>query len=1003
MLPSVDDSAKDAALAPAPPPYRSNDAGGIASGAGASMSMTTTTTFTRKRTVTTHRRRRTVKRANATAANQDHVSSMSEKASSSPAEELSSELEEEEEEEEETVTSSHEHHGAFAQASGGSVVTGLGILHKATITPSGTLTPTILVDKPLPDFPTSPEASAPAVIGVNADHPRTKRRSASPPPRFSSADPVDDLEHETLKLNKSASVRRIKSFGDLLSSKGASEAAAAGAPEFQRRASQPDVDFTARPTSIAFRSDVESARTAGQGIGLGASPGKPRTLTKRASSLGFVRRGSASNVAIGTDGVAEEASPTQARVASNATAPPGTTAFAKALEPDRKRKGSGFSFFSGLLKGKAKETVSVPATEAESALQTFPVSDQKVAERPTPIQPVGTPTLSPAQLSAPTTAPTSSSRRYSIFPSFFRSSSNTPASGGDTLSPDAAPSMSRQGSSSTITPPLASPSPLPAESPQPLAFSGDTGLPQLPSIDRNLGDITFTGLFEFGQTAAGSTKKGKRSRASTRSSIASFLSSSSQPQSTSRFRSGSIVSQTGSSPQLDYANCREEPTSGSTLHRDKTITRAERVTESPKLSSTPPASNFLALERGNTVRHRFQRSNSASSVVPGRVGSAGVSAPFSSSSLTSRPSFNRSRSSSTVHSTMAANGSVRYQGPSSTVPFYSPAITVTAQTNAEGPGIGDWLPPAVDDFDFSFFADIAARAGPPSSSGYSSSNPPGTPDLNLDDLPDDLVYAPSSTAIRFSQDSRGSSSGTHSVLSTSSPSSTVGKPPSILQKTLRKRANTAGSLLSSSMPPSAARGPGSPSSAGVSTVSVMATRSARSNSSSRLSSLLTSPTSFLSSSPTTTSLSGMANSPSWFSTRESPSEATSVSTGNATQKDVFNSPTSSYVGSPQLSSDGLNPWSSTASVSNAASSSLLGRSQSGATSPSMVSQASLSPTARLRSGSVSAAPARQSVLSLKVEDDDTPESYVERLKEALTRSELATRLSSSYVTRLFFW
>ena len=958
--------ANDAA---APPPYGSRDAG------RATMTMQTVTTTNRKRTVTKRRRRRTVKRAGPSSA-KDRVSENG-VAQQEEEEQLSSELEEQSEEE--TITSSHEQHQAFSlQAPNTPLVNGLGILHRATVAANGAITPTILVDKPLPDFPVVEDV---VEASPEVQPSRPKRRSASPPPRLRSADPVDELEHETLKLNKSASVRRIKSFGDLLSSKSALEST--GVPDFHRRASQPDIDNPIRPTSVAFdlvRS--EESKKAAIGLGLGPSPSKPQTVTKRASSLGFIRKGSASNV---SPNAAEEAgdstaSAGQARVASNATAPPGTASFIKATEPDRKRKGSGFSFFSGFLKGKAKEAPVTPPAEDEVAPQTPTMASPKEAVPPATSAITRSPT---AAESTPKTTPSgsTSSRRYSIFPSFFRSSSNTPTAGPDTLSPDAAPAMSRQGSASTITPPLASPSPLPAEPAQPLAMVRDSSLPQLPSIDRNLGDITFTGLFEFGPGSS-SSKKGKRSRASTKSSIVSFLSSSSQQQSTSRLRSGSTTSQTSASQQQDYLNCKEESAAGSGLHRDKTITRGDKVS----------ISSLLTLDRAGSVRHRVQRSNSASSVVPSRIAATG----FGNSSLSSRPSFNRSRSSSTVHNTIAANGSMRYQqpGPSSGIPAYSPASTITAQ---EG------LPPAVDDFDFSFFADIAARAGPPSSSGYSSPNPPETPDMNVSDGFDEFGAALPSGTFRFSSDSRGSSSGAPSLLSTSSPSSTVGKPPSILQKTLRKRANTAGSLLSSSsMPPSAAKGPGSPSSAGVSTVSVMATRSARSNSSSRLSSFLTSPTSFLSSSPTTTSLSGLVQSPSWFSTLESPTNGLHIATGDKVtdQQDMFQSPTSSQVGSPHLAGDGANPWSSTTSVSTsgqAASLQAIGRPRTGSSSPAMGSQASLSPTTRLRSGSIAAAASRRSVVSVMIEEDDTPEGYVQRSKEALSRSELATRLASSCV------
>lgn len=978
-------------------PLYSNDvslglSGGIAVSSSTKTTTTSTTTILHKRTVTKNHRRRASRRAGSTGV-----------AASSPpadAEEVSSELEEEEQEQRETVNLSNEQRESSSSGAshlGGVAINGIGVLHQASITANGALTPTILVDKPLPDFPATSDGTAESVgkAGIVPSIPQPIK------PNRDTARALAQNEGQSVSGRKTASVRRVRSFGDLLQTK---QASATEVPLIPRCASYNHLDGGTHTPSVTLDvRDAKDLRNAERGLGLGISPGKSRILKKRASSLGLARHGSTDNTAPGglakADGV--DSVVQQVRVASNATAPPGTLAYLKAAEPDRKRKGSGFAFFSSLLKSKAKEVPSSSPLDTSHSTPSALMDELQVAESSSSSasQAVASRTPLPAQESGG-----SSSRRYTIFPSFFRSSSMaTP--GGDALSPQAAaPALSRQTSNATITPPPTSRSPLSNDSAPPLTFlpdlpnAGRETMPQLPSIDRNLGDITFTGLFDFTSGTSSASKKGKRSRASTKSSITSFLASSSSQQ--GRLRSGSSASQTeAASQQQDYLNCKGDDAGTFGLQRDKTITRSVRGMSQSDPPAAPPVSSANVFEREITVRHRVQRSNSASSAIRSSIVASASSRSSGQTSLSARPSFSRSRSSSTVHSVLAPNGSLRYLAPSeSTGQIYSPAVTITGHRGSTEPQPANDLPPADDDFDFSFFANIAARTGPPSSSGYSSSNAPTTPDAYTDDRLDDFGSLPgSSTAIRLSQDSRSNSAGAPSILSTSSPSSTIGKPPSILQKTLRKRANTAGSLLASSMPPSSARGPGSPSSAGVSTVSVMGTRSGRSNSSSRLSSFLTSPTSFLSSSPSGTAISGTGDSPSWFSTREFLSPALDiVATGVArAQSDLCQSP----VGSPQQSSEAADTWPSSLPVNGAASTSSLGvttgRKRSGSTSPAMASTSSLSPTTRYRSGSISAIPSRLSEHSIKVDDNDTPESYVERLKEIVDRNHLATLLAAS--------
>lgn len=718
------------------------------------------------------------------------------------------------------------------------------------------------------------------------------------------------------------------------------------------------------------------------------------------------------------------------------------------------------------LNEKEKEVVVLQDVSADSTSSSAPhgsPSNQPELANPTS-------TAEVTKLAPPNTK-ASTNKRYSLIPSFFRSQSSSSRTSLPTAvsTPSVDEDTVRQEG-----PPLDEPTsslPLPKEIGQ--------SLPQLPSLDKNLGDITFTSLFNFDKgsprrptnNGSGSssparfTPVGGRSRASTRSSVNSFSLPFKSPLHGSGSSNRSPAAQDAPPfADQDYVNYKRSSVtslsgllSSSRPQRTNTTDLNMHATGSPVRPKSPAIEGIL-----NGVRKtRLHRSNSASSVEPNRLRSAFSTSGTDLHSLinagrSSSPQFlkNRSRSSSTV-TTQSLQRSIRDLQPAT----LSPAITVTSSHQAPFFSAGsfpmahaiDGLPrhdtimdSPIDEFG-NFDFELPTTAGSSSRGSYLSSSlsainsrgrPIETRPRASTDTTSDLT-TPSTPAVRFSTDSRSSSVGqshTSSLIDLQLPSRQTssaipnasspgnGSSPSaaaaiLHKKRNRRRAHTAGSMLSSSVHAGAtspSNGLSAVGSTGLNGASSATNSARRSNSSSRLSNFFTSPTSFLSSSPVSSSpfLSGGSRPPSADGQMRSPRRP------------------SSLVGSPNLSVAGANgdAWSSSSSLafsqSNMSSSHMVSLNTSSANLSSLPvddnvlaeplaeggsplgSQTSLStsPVAstgqrRTRSHSLLSAAANpnKSRLSVNIEEDDTPESYVERLTESVSKSEIATMLSSVYV------
>lgn len=831
-----------------------------------------------------------------------------------------------------------------------------------------TVIPVVSIDKPLPPCPMS---------SLLADTVRSATLSDS-----------DDNSYRTnsnerlAKVEPSANppaVRRVKSYGDLLS------------PPFlqarptgvERRASHNELrGRDAAPSVPGPSNEVTQHNAANVQDGMDyLSPSEYKVsqpagsfrgsiLKKRSSSLGFGRRPSATStetIKAGGQQDQEPKIPVTTRNVSSATAPASTGA----LDADvsRKRKPSMFGgLFSGLWRAKPRDTVSVsseattsiaeplekpaeatnPGAEGKHNREARPArasscssNSSSIVEHEASSQPHSTLTvLQPSSeshtstTSSPPAAVQPHPRRYSIIHNFFRSTSTSKAaSNADDGMANHAMQV-RSGHSSTIedTSPLVH---------QPIDIP-NSSLPQLPSISRDLGDISFGSLFE------GAERRSRgRSRASTRGSLQSLFSTSPQAPShhrdssptgspkvgSPRLRSNSQLQVSVTASDLASGRSGQEESGESQTVADRAEVTFEGSSGVPYVRERPrsPVINgIIAAERRRT---RLFRSNSASSVsvTPWSTFSSETSRPESKAS---RPTFGRARSSSTVSTSTATRAlSPLLEGiPVDSIAnkSMSPAILVTSDQQTQSPYFNGihaqtYRTPAESPMEMDCELQNRASRSSSVSTGFASpslpqdhfltsSSPHTESDANLADALSDFILTPTMTFdMRMSGDShrsgRSSFSAASSLLSSSPASSTVGgqqgRASSIMHKSLRRRANTLGSILATSAPNHAHLEAHDSKTSGTSSLEPVQVynRQGRSGSSSRLSAFFGSA-STLSSSPVESS--GV-----WLTPQPPTNSPTAMERDCGPVRSIARRLSSSFRGSPTLLAEEV--WSNASS------------------------------------------------------------------------------------------
>lgn len=913
--------------------------------------------------------------------------------------------------------------------------------------------PGICIDKPLPPSPAR---------SLSADSSRSPHA-----PESHSHENNEETSYERTNLpllTTKPSVRRIKSYGDLLSS----------APKrprplpVERRASH--VDLRSDSTIVGQRRPSDRQHSGEQAlteqdvhstasflspdtISTPHSDGSSRGgfLKKRASSLGLGRRASSHSTetikASDQDAVRSEAA-LPARNVSSATAPPLTRTHD--TDASRKRKPSMFGgLFSGLWRAKSKDTIVNSTANTSSADLLLPpaevLSGQGIRSMQS-LHDTGSQTRSSSSASSETSIvdrgpkfalsvpltdsdehlelragppfdrlsdSTSQPRRYSIMHNFFRSV------------PTSKPASGKESNGSLRPPVTASHSPDLTVEPepsirQPIDIPHST-LPQLPSISRDLGEISFGSLFDGGER-----RSRGRSRASTRGSLSSLFSTPAQARSISphlepattgspniaspRSRSNSQLQQSVTASDLASGLGRplHSPATGQE-ELSNTHTSVERNADAEQSCREPsrsPIVNGIIAE--DSRRTRLFRSNSASSVT-----TTSWITPLEPSKLESksnRPLFNRARSSSTISTTNKAIRTLsplfEGAGPNNGVSSQtrSPAILVTSEQhlspyfeNAHHPGSSTSVEsPTGTNFDSlsraSRSSSVSTGVASPSlpHDGFlTTSQLSPSADANLVDAMTDFVLAPATTLdMRISADSQSSSFSHASSLLSSSPVTSHGagqnsRTSSILNKTLlRRRANTMGPSSTTSTPPEITdphelniRGAGS-----LDTAEIL-NRPGRSGSSSRLSSFFGSPASTFSTSPTESS--GL-----WLAPRD-PTKAASASNRNTyTPRSIARRLSSSLLTSSRVVED---PSSNTSSPLLSASitpeSVGPGHGQRDIDTPQDVAGTSASPN-RSRSSTAVASDLRVNAMA-----GDTPSTFLTRVKSSAGPQDIARLLS----------
>ena len=846
------------------------------------------------------------------------------------------------------------------------------------------------INKPLPESPSSS-------YSIKSAH----RRSLSPPPRLPSS--LQEIANEySATQDATVPVRRIKSFGDLILRRPPRDSYVPPLPRL------PSKDSGQLPLSKAAPIST-----------LAVPITRPKVLQKRTSSLGMSRKpqqpicdnaGLLVTNKTGNNNADMSVISTRA-VSDTSIAIPQTL---ETSDKQRRRTRSGFSLFPNLFRSKASlqkenalfalptaastalekgENVARPSDVLEKPVEqvekakyleekdSLSQSDQNVrfakVERdvssPSPLT-----ENQPSHINA-TPAASPPPRRSSFFPSFFRASSNVTTTS-NTSESDADRILSRSTSQAQMSeaPPII---------PYNIEISTDLPPSYLPSVASN---TSFSSILDLSKH-----RKAPRSRASTKSSVQSTsvpASAATLPQEVPLTRDA------GERQPLEHlgTDCcavamYQSSAEGHDLASPHNIKHSEEDCVSYIASRTPLSARQLVESESPKPKTsaRMYRSNSASCATPLEPSRRGTqeshrlsrakslsmfTTPQLSGSWTTDTEINKALQSRTVHN--------------------SPTITVTSHQ--------PWFSVA----EGSERSNLSNDEAMPALS--SSSNPDDMAvkgKKSLSEIPDTSIRVAKEVPESYSYDSAPSLQldAPISLLPSLSPA----KSTSILQKTLRKRAYTASSSLSVSLP--ASTSPSVPSSSSIPSPFPFLTRPARSNSSSRLSSFFSSSANLLSTSPT-------SSTSSWASAKEglthSSSQTSSATSVNGTR---YRSGSSSYLGSPSLSFAG-EAWSSTTSLSSSAgsSSTLNNPFAQKSVSPTINPSASLlandhysvspslsQPSFPSTPGDITSTSYRPSDarkrLSVKVENDETPESYVQRLRDALSNKEIATLLASSYV------
>lgn len=921
--------------------------------------------------------------------------------------------------------------------------------------------PIIHIDKPLPAFP-SPLSDFQSPRSVSS--PLTSSDSL-----YSASSKTLPATPDTPDDGRVAFVRRIKSHGDLLQS-----ATAQPSRIVERRSSHQDLHRQGEHNASSASRDSAGAGAYNQGeegdgvyhdarndllvpdpaVQTGPGFTKGNLLKKRSSSLGLGRRPSAaSNETIKPSNVAlsDVDAPQTGRNVSSATAPPSATAFSVSRDLDRKRKPSVFSgLFGGLWKSKARGLPTTTSdTAADEALAGTSIAsgssassdnlpgvlaqprkrassssstDSSVIDHGIEVYAEGTTNETPAQdpSDAGTRAaflppPATQHRRYSIIHNLFRS---VPSSRSVQTTQDA--DNHTKLSDDDLRKPAAAPESQVEAQQQPIDIPGST-LPQLPSISRDLGDISFGSLFDMGER-----RTRGRSRASTRGSLQSLFSSSPRAPSPQGHRSppASPVVEAARSRSRSNSHLQQSFTASDTasglglntgdggIHDQPERREDQRSMPDIERPRSPMVDKLLQEER----RHRTRpfRSNSASSKTA-QVSSTSLSDWSKPDIVRSRPAYGRSRSSSTVSASTATR--VLPSLPEGTVPSqdtfkkpHSPAIMVTSHPQASYMHADTLEPVGRAGSPADFLFDPLGRSSRSSSISTSTdgaspstaqngflSSPRFTaePDANLADAISDFVLAPpSSPAMRISGDSyksgRSSLSAASSVLSSSPASSSMGgqgsRASSIMQKTLRKRANTMGPALSSSLPPSTSHALGKPTIASCLDSTDTHTRTGRSNSSSRLSAFFGSSATTLSSSPT-------ESRSVWLTTREAVPDIGAGPHVPDAHRSIVRRLSSSLLGSPKISAE--DSWSSASSPRWPPTTlSVPSEYGSEAASESGDPPAQNEPAGGLARDRSHSQPSLQANMPVQLLPEDTPVSFLARVKRLAGPEDIAGLLSA---------
>lgn len=921
--------------------------------------------------------------------------------------------------------------------------------------------PVIHIDKPLPASP-EPVSSSP--------------RSQSPTPSAETVLPATskDLPQTPSEPALQPSFRRIKSYGDLLSSSASSSPRIVG-----RRASHNELKIQ-NAVNLLHKSEAgQKHDPCLQPEGLNSfsptdrlSPASPVTtlpgpfkgslLKKRSSSLGMSRRPSA----MSTETIKAAAGPTPApdisqstRNFSSATAPASMHAETLSPDLDRKRKTSVFNgLFSGLWKSKTKDASTSPlqpspaaATDSSSEETSQVFSKDTHAGKPPihgrkrtsssastnssilghgPVTQGEDEVLQTANIrkdagKPPLVPPTvTQHRRYSIIHSLFRSvpSSHAPKNEGAEATTLQSPPVSSSSSSEGY---------LPTTSHAPIDIP-HSSLPQLPDLSRDLGDISFGSLFD--NDGRGSRS---RSRASTRGSLQSLFSSSPRaptPPRTQSDDSPSISPRLGSTRSRSNSQLQQSITasdiaegkmdvpidSGSDIHFS-VPEGGSRLRDNARPKS-PVVDKILQEDR--RYRTRLFRSNSTSSVSSSLCNPASTTWP-KPEIRSSRPSYGRSRSSSTISNStttriLPALPEIGIPGPHAFNSSEKPAITVTSDSRAPS------FPTAADNPDgYGARSDSpvdmlydnqcrASRSSSMSTGGTSPallqpnffSSPQHLPeaDANLADAISDFVLSPpAASMMRVSADShvsdRSSLSAASSLLSSSPASSSFGGPSgsrasSIIQKTLRRRANTMGPLLPvTSANGNQASGTGKTATSSSFDDGDASDRPGRSSSSSRLPTFFGTPSSALSRSPNDSSTF-------WLRPHE-PSSAPDLDVPPIPERrSIVRRLSSSLLGSPKPSLQ--DTWSNSSSprlgYDTLGITSYEAQEEPAAGVGGVGGSSTQSTLKRTRSHSQTK-PIAQSNTKVGVMPDDTPVTFLARVKQMANSQDVVSLLSSKYISR----